>query len=240
MEKEIKLFDLSPLRYPGSKKSLVKYICKIFECNENRPDIFVEPFAGGCNVSLHLLINGLVKKIIIADKDKLISCFWEVLFSNPLYLIDFIQKVNINLSNFYHYKEIAKSSKKSGKYELAEACLFLNRTSFSGLLTNRVGPLGGKAQKSHYKINCRFNKKNMIERIINLSVLSESVIVLAKSWQDTIDFSIKWFEKSKKYNSLLFYLDPPFYHKADDLYREYFENTEHRELYEKLRNLTYD
>ena len=84
---------LSPLRYPGSKKKLVLYLYEIMKLNKLNSNVLVEPFVGGGSISLHFLLNGIVNKIIIADKDKLIYSFWKVLFSNPDYLIDFIKKV---------------------------------------------------------------------------------------------------------------------------------------------------
>ena len=52
----------SPLRYPGGKNKLAKFIAKI--CVDN--DInghYIEPYAGGASVSLYLLIEGKVKKL---------------------------------------------------------------------------------------------------------------------------------------------------------------------------------
>ena len=42
--------------------------------------------------------------------------------------------------------------------EMAVKCLFLNRTTFSGILHGRAGPIGGRRQVSRYDIGCRFNK----------------------------------------------------------------------------------
>ena len=165
MRDKMKVKDLSPLRYPGSKKKLVSYLYEIIKFNRLNPNVLVEPFVGGGNVALHFLLNEIVDKIIIADKDKLIYSFWEVLFSNPDYLINFIKSVKIDLDTFYQYKEIARTFKYYKKEKLAEACIYLNRTSFSGIMTDIAGPLGGKSQKSQYKIDCRFNKKRLIEKI---------------------------------------------------------------------------
>ena len=54
----------SPLRYPGGKNKLAKFIALI--CMENNINgTYIEPYAGGASVALHLLINGHVKEIII-------------------------------------------------------------------------------------------------------------------------------------------------------------------------------
>lgn len=222
--------NLSPLRYPGSKKRLSVYISQIIKYNRLNIDVFVEPFVGGGNVALYLLINGLAKRIIIADKDQLIYSFWLTLFRNPNYLINFIKKVKVNLENFYRYKKIVNSTNKFEERKLAEACLFLNRTSFSGLLTNSAGPLGGKKQKSKYKIDCRFNKKYLIKKIEYLASFHSQVIVLPHDWRDTVRYTENLVKRQKNLQDTLFYFDPPFYHKAEHLYRLYFKKQDHEDL----------
>lgn len=224
---------LSPLRYPGGKNKLAKYIKKVLDYNRFKTKILVEPFVGGGSVSLNFLLNGWTEKVVIADRDQLIYSFWKTLFNNPDYLIRFIKDVDVNIENFYKYKEIATDKKIDDEKKLAEACLFLNRTSFSGILKNNAGPLGGKGQNSNYKINCRFNKKSLIEKIKYFSQFKNKVIVLLYNWKETI----KYVEKIKGNDKTLFYFDPPFYKKADGLYRYYFEEKEHLILSKKIKNL---
>ena len=226
---------LSPLRYPGSKIRVVDYMSKVLDFNGFRADILVEPFVGGGSVFLNFLANDWAKRVIIGDKDRLIFSFWKTLFGDTRYLINFIRKVNINLREFKYYKQITVNQSEYEEKKLAEACLFLNRTSYSGLLTDDVGPIGGKLQKSEYKIDCRFNRKTLIERIEEIAKFKPKVKVLPYDWERTIDYAL---EKSKE-AKLLFYLDPPFYLKGHLLYRCYFENGEHYELSEKIKSLKF-
>jgi DNA adenine methylase len=123
----------SPLRYPGSKKRLVRYIHKVLDFNEFSPTVIVEPFVGGGSISLNFLARNPSHQAVIADKDKLVYSFWKVLFSSPAHLINFVKETPINLDLFRRYKKIATQSEKYSEKTLAETCLFLNRTSFSGL-----------------------------------------------------------------------------------------------------------
>lgn len=239
MKNGLHIGDLSPLRYPGSKKKLVPYLHSILQHNEFHPNVLVEPFVGGGSVVLHFLKNRIVEKAIIADGDRLISSFWHVVFSNPTYLINFIRRVKIHLDNFYAYKAIAKRAEDYDELKLAEACIFLNRTSFSGILTDQAGPLGGIKQNSQYKITCRFNRARIVEKIRHMSVFKRKVIVLPYAWEDTIKYAERWTAKRKRLNRVLFYFDPPFYKKADDLYRKYFTGEEHEHLCERILSLKY-
>ena len=240
MKHRFRVTYISPLRYPGSKRRLAPYVREILQHNGVRPNVLVEPFVGGASVALYFLQNRLVERAIIADADKLVSCFWQVVFSNPARLTDFVSTVKVNLRNFYAYKAVAKAAEDADPQQLAEACIFLNRTSFSGILADKVGPLGGRNQTSKYKISCRFNRKNLIERIEHLSQFARKVTVLPNGWQKTIDFAEHWATKRKRLNKLLFYLDPPFYNKADELYREYFTKEEHELLCRRLISLKHN
>ncbi len=229
--------NLSPLRYAGSKKNLAPYLHQIIKYNKIKPTILVEPFVGGGSVTLYFLKNNIVEKAIISDKDPLIFSFWKTVFTNSEYLIDFVKHVDVNLETFYEYKKIARNCKKYKNEKLAEACIFLNRTSFSGLLTDEAGPLGGKSQKSDYKLDCRFNINSLIKKIEIVASYSKRVTVLSYDWRETIDFVKEKLKAEKKSNSIIFYLDPPFYNKANKLYRAYFQIKDHKLLFDSVINL---
>jgi len=227
--------DISPLRYPGSKQKLVPYIEKILTFNCISPDTIVEPFVGGGSVTLSLITNGIVNNAIISDFDPLVNSFWAILFSDPKVLVNFIEKVKINLSTFYKFKEVSYNPANFDIKERAKACLFLNRTSFSGIIASSAGPIGGSKQESIYRIDCRFNKESIIEKIEYLSAFKKQIIVLPSSWKKTISYSIKKYGNQNKMKKLLFYLDPPFYHKAECLYGTFFNHKQHVELASYLK-----
>ncbi len=229
--------NLSPLRYPGSKRKLSLYIREILHHNKLNPDLLIEPFVGGGSISLFFIVNNLVKKVLISDKDKLISSFWKVIFSNPEHIIRFVQRVEISVKNFDKYKNIAKDAGNYNDIELAKTCIFLNRTSFSGVLANSAGPIGGRRQKSDYKIDCRFNRKDIVKRIVYISSLKDKVIVRDGEWKEVIKYADEWKRNNKEYNKSFIYLDPPFYFKAESLYRTYFNCKQHEELAKELEKL---
>lgn len=237
MKARLETGNLSPLRYPGSKRRLAPYLCSILKHNKLEPNVLVEPFVGGGSVALYFLQNSIVEKVIISDLDKLIYSLWHVLFSDPEYLINFIRRVKINLDNFYAYKTIAKCADNYEEKKLAEACVFLNRTSFSGILTDKAGPLGGRKQDSEYTISCRFNRKGIIKKIEHISLFRRKVTVLPYSWEKTIEFAEDWAAKRRRLNKLLFYFDPPFFEKANELYRKYFTGEDHKYLCQRILSL---
>jgi DNA adenine methylase len=186
--------------------------------------LFVEPFCGGASVSIALLEADIIEKAVINDLDPLISSLWECVFSpkDAAWLADIIAEVPLTLEHWKYQKNLLPKSVR----ETALKCLFLNRTSFSGILNKSAGPVGGYSQQK-WKLGCRFNREKLSARIIELSGLQRRVTVTQQPWDKVCNF---WGQK----DGVVFYLDPPFYHKAKKLYRFTFDESEHEQLSEHL------
>ena len=121
---------LSPLRYPGAKRRLVAYVADVLAMNGRSPGLFVEPFAGGASVALQLASDGVVDDLGLIDADPRIAAFWQAVFWDTNWLVDQINSVPLDLSTWRAMKSNADTSRRG----LALAALYLNRTSFSGIL----------------------------------------------------------------------------------------------------------
>lgn len=221
---------LSPLRYPGSKRRLVPYLKAVLEQNERVPALFVEPFAGGASVAIQLLGSGDVSRIGLADKDPLIAALWKTIFFDSEWLLSKVNVIDITVEKWREMKRI-QADASSSRREQALACLFLNRTSFSGILNESAGPIGGVAQRSKYRIGCRFPRKTLATRISRLAELSGRVAFIWNyTWKQTLAHIRRMQARGSLTEDVFYYLDPPFFEKADRLYSHYFQNGEHREL----------
>jgi DNA adenine methylase len=191
----------------------------------------VEPFGGGLSISLRLLSTGVVSNIAVGERDPLIAAFWKTVFYDTEWIVDQIERVEVTLQNWKRFRENSYRTNR----ERALACVFLNRTSFSGILAEGAGPIGGQKQQSAYKIDCRFNKQELVSRIRSASALRDRVaFVNHGDWRVTVRKAKQWKYKG---NELFFYLDPPFYEKAERLYRFHFENQDHIQLSKFLSRL---
>jgi DNA adenine methylase len=213
----------SPLRYPGAKRQLIPLFNRLLVARPTRT--FVEPFAGGASVGLHVAANGLAERVVLAEADPLVYSFWKTACSDNQWLIDQVATVNVSLKTWEHFKANPGRTRR----ERALACLFLNRTSFSGILHERAGPIGGRAQSSAYKIDCRFPRDELTRRLRLVGELAKSgriAAVLSGDYQKTVS------QARQRYgdDGLLLYLDPPFYAKAQTLYRRPFDDAGHRRL----------
>jgi len=214
---------LSPLRYPGGKRRLVPIIRTLMQQNGIKPELFIEPFAGGASVALQLLIENSVDKIALIDRDPLISSFWKTVFYDSEWLIDQIKTIQIDMENWHFFKNNHFRKIR----EKALACIFLNRTSFSGIMASNAGPIGGLNQLSDYSLDCRFPRKKIIKRIMAAANLSNRVeFISGDSWEKAFK-KISFKQNQKNWQEIFIYCDPPFYKKADKLYRYYFETNDH-------------
>ncbi|EEJ7233456.1 DNA adenine methylase [Salmonella enterica subsp. enterica serovar Ceyco] len=235
MEKVFSNPYVSPLRYPGGKRKLLPLIADLI--NRSGPvSLLVEPFAGGASVSIGLLEAGIVEHIALSDRDELIAGFWKTVFSkNSKALADKIVSTPVTLDT---WRQLREETPKSS-FEKAYKCLFLNRTSFSGILKETAGPIGGKKQESKYPIDCRFNREKIANRIIQLGDLQERVLfVKCQSYHRTIKQMHELLSnRSYAESNLLWYLDPPFFEKADSLYRYSFSKSSHLNFRKSINKL---
>lgn len=233
--KKINAAPISPLRYPGAKRWIVGYVDRAIEINNLPVDLFVEPFAGSASVSIALLFMDVVKKIGINEIDPLLSALWQTIFFDTEWIVKCVKNADVTLTQW----EKIKKSNPTTIREMAFKCLFLNRTNFSGILKNNAGPIGGKNQSSKYKIDCRFNKKTIIDRITKISSFRDRVeFVWNLDWKKALNKILLNQNKGVLPASTLFYLDPPFFNKAKSLYPYYFQNKDHLELRDYLCTLT--
>lgn len=210
----------SPLRYPGGKACLSDFIRKLINNNGIENCTYFEPFAGGSGAALTLLLNEYVDSIIINDYDKAIYSFWYSVLNETSKFIDTIEKINVSIKEWKNQKAIYGNA-TSKIFEKGFAAFYLNRTNRSGILTG--GPIGGMEQKGKWKIDARFNKKELINRISDIGFYRNRIKILN---MDGISLL-----KDIKYDKNLFiYLDPPYVNKASTLYFNHYTIKDHQAL----------
>lgn len=216
--------DISPLRYPGGKRRLAPFVADVVERSGLAGGLLAEPFAGGAAVAISLLEAGVAGEIALGDVDPYVSAFWTVVFSaQALLLAEMAAEAKLTLDEWQRQK-VSRPSDLLGQ---AFRCLYLNRTSFSGSIMDYAGPVGGKSQAGPYSLGCRFNRKAIARRILELSDLSDRVRFVERGcWKDMV-------ERLGRGNSperLFWYLDPPYFAKARRLYQHSFRREDHEAL----------
>lgn len=220
----------SPLRYPGGKNKLSKFIAQICVDN-NICGHYVEPYAGGASVALYLLLEGKVNNITINDYDRSIYAFWYSVLNHTNKFCELIENTDINIENWLKMKEVQKNKKKADILELGFSTFFLNRTNRSGIIN--AGVIGGIKQVGIYKMDCRFNKKDLINRIRLIAKYKKNIKLYRKD-------ALKLIEKIKKEssnNNTIFYFDPPYYIKGPGLYKNSYNNDDHKKVSQEIEKI---
>lgn len=218
----------SPLRYPGGKGKLLEFTKDLIEHNNLIGTSYSEPYAGGASIALGLLLDGYVNKIYINDVDKGIYNFWHSILRNT---DDFLKKMRdtpVNMSEWHKQVKIQKNKKDHSRLDIGFSTFFLNRTNRSGII--KAGVIGGLDQTGNYKINARYNKDGLENRIIAIADQKRKIRIYN---QDAIKFITQTLPK-KKMEGLLF-LDPPYYAKGSALYTSFYEHKDHEKVAKAIK-----
>ncbi|WP_276931469.1 DNA adenine methylase [Dubosiella newyorkensis] len=218
----------SPLRYPGGKHKMFRFVQQLIK--ENNCITYIEAFCGGAAIALELLRTKTVQKIIINDFDYSIYLLWKMILERPEELIDRMVKTEVTYKEWEHQKTIRKNPEKYSELEIAFSTLFLNRTNRSGII-DKAGPIGGKKQDGTYRIDCRFNKEKLAEKIRLIYSMKDNINLYNL---DARDFLEKVIAKEK--NAFTFF-DPPYFHKGQELYSDFLGPEDHQQLATRIVDL---
>ena len=220
----------SPLRYPGGKGKIASFFYAIFEQNSLCDGTYVEPYAGGASVALSLLYNEYVSNVIINDIDRSIYAFWHSVLFNNEKLCNLIHKTKVNLKTWEESRVIQKRKARAKLLDLGFSTFFLNRTNRSGIING--GMIGGRAQNGKWRIDARYNKVDLINRIRRAGQYRNRIKIYnfdAYKLLQNIFPSL-----SKK---TLCYFDPPYYEKGKALYVNYYRNSDHTKIAKKIQSI---
>jgi DNA adenine methylase len=226
---------LSPLRYPGGKGRLARFVAQLLGHQSPRPRRYVEPFAGGAGVGLRLLVDEHVDEIVINDLNPGIAAFWRAVFEQPDALLQRTATCEVTIDEWRRQRAVYLAKPKDD-VELGFALFFLNRTNRSGILDAR--PIGGYDQSGRWKIDARFDRQGLEARLRALSQYGSRVSVREI---DGIDLISEHLGDSEAF----IYADPPYLGKGDHLYLDTLGWEDHVRLAQLLQRggrwfLTYD
>ena len=165
-----------------------------------------------------------VQKITLNDYDRSIYAFWYAVLNHTKEFCERIERVKVNMENWHRAKEVQKNKEKADVLELGFSTFFLNRTNISGIIN--AGVIGGTQQQGKYKIDCRFNKKALIQKIKRIAERKEDIDLFHL---DAL-LLIKKIQRESNNKQTIFYFDPPYYAKGASLYMSYYTEAQHREI----------
>lgn len=229
----------SPLRYPGGKGKLEPFMELLIKQTGHFGGTYVEPFAGGAGIALELLEKEIVNDIVINDLDKGIYSFWRAILTETNRFIDDIRNVELTVNEWNRQRQVIDDCRRYS-YELGFATFYMNRTNRSGII--KGGVIGGVEQAGTWKMNARFNREGLIERIAKIAEKKSRIHLYNK---DVSSFVLNYLPRYQQ--NAFVYFDPPYFEKGKQLYLNFFSYNDHVRIERMIDNhvncdwvITYD
>jgi DNA adenine methylase len=220
----------SPLRYPGGKGKMSAFFHEAIKENDLSDGIYIEPYAGGASIAFSLLFNEFVSEVVINDIDRSIYAFWHSVLNNNKKLCDLILKTKLDIRSWKKCKGIQNLKKEANLLDLGFSTFYLNRTNHSGIING--GMIGGKEQTGKWKLDARFNRKDLIERIKRIGEYRERIKLFNLDANDLIKKTF-----SGLTTKALCYFDPPYYAKGKALYTNYYKPEDHMKMATSIQSI---
>jgi DNA adenine methylase len=211
----------SPFRYPGGKTWFVPTFRDWIENKYPKPEILVEPFAGGGIISITALFEELVSRIVMVEIDEDIAAVWQsVVDGNASWLAKRI--LDFDLTKEAVIKEISKID--VSVKEKAFQTILKNRTFHGGILAEGSGFL--KYGENGKGIQSRWYPTTIARRLENLKFIADRITFRQED-------GLRVIQEYSQQNDVVFFIDPPYTaggKKAGKrLYRHY--NIDHASLF---------
>lgn len=188
----------SPFRYPGGKTWFVPAMRQWLNHQQQKPQILVEPFAGGANIALAAICENWVDHAVLVELDPCVSAVWHVIADGlALDLAQRIEQFNLNLDTL----ENALSLQPTNSLDVAFQTILKNRTRHGGILAQGSGYI--KNGESGKGLASRWYPQTLAKRLHALHAVRHRLTVI------TGDI----FEVCSAYacdEHAVFFIDPPY------------------------------
>ena len=213
----------SPLRYPGGKRKLANFMALLYRTNGLLDGEYAEVYAGGAAVALTLLYGEYASRVHINDLDRGVHAFWLAARDRTDELAKRVREARLDVAEWERQRAV-QFAEEPDPLDLAFSTFYLNRTNRSGIITG--GVIGGKNQTGEWKIDARFNTKDLVRRIERVGRWASRIEVYRIDGAEFLRTVVPTLP-----SGTLIYLDPPYYVKGQEmLYANYYSPDDHAEV----------
>ena len=220
----------SPLRYPGGKGKLSRFMATIVRENGLSDGRYIEAYAGGAGIAWELLITGVVRRVLLNDISPHVFAFWTSVLRHTEELCQKIRDIPLSVEEWDRQKDVFRRPDDVSTLELGVSCFYLNRTNRSGILNG--GPIGGRQQGGKWRMDARFNRMDLIRRITKIADCRGRIELACTDAVEFLQANAGTFGDKD-----LIYIDPPYFKKGRLLYYDAYGPSDHASVAELLADL---
>lgn len=192
---------LSPFRYPGGKTWLVPVVRQWMKAANNRPTVFVEPFAGGAIAGLSVAAENLAERVLLCELDQDVAAVWETIFHGTNDDVADLSKKIIDFKvNFENVRQVLDRKPRSTKNR-AFRTIIKNRMQRGGIMAAGAGLV--KEGEDGKGLRSRWYPETLAARIEILRGLKGAITFK----QGDAFKAIRRFAKDP---DAFFFIDPPY------------------------------
>lgn len=208
-------------------------------------EIWMEPFAGGAGAGLTLLLDDVVPELWLVEKNRALAALWRSILHQGEDLAELVSRTMPSMILWEQSRETLLASEAGEHLDdltLGLAALVINRCSRSGMVSSKVGPIGGKSQAGRWGIGARFNAEGLAARIRAVSTAAPRI----RFWEGDAVAHIAELNESGVGDELVLFVDPPYVREGNRLYANGMAAADHQALAHALNDcgtpwmLTYD
>ena len=225
----------SPLRYPGGKTWLVPQIRRWLTNLDTRPEVFVEPFAGGGIASLTAVMDGLADRAVLCELDADIAHLWRCIIDHSERLAQLVEVFEATSENV----NVILGQTDGDEVSVAFRTLLRNRISRGGILAKGASIM--KEGENGSGVASRWYPDTLASRIRAIGSYADRLHFFHGDGMSLINLS-------KDSRAAAFFIDPPYTAAGKRAGRRLYDHNEidHEDLFERMASvrgpfmMTYD
>ncbi len=188
----------SPFRYPGGKTWLVPRIRQWLASLPSKPELFIEPFAGGGIVGLSVAFENLAKHVVLVELDHQVASVWKTIIGGDgEWLAERIEKFAFSRETVDKVLDATNLNTR----EQAFQTIVKNRVNRGGILA----PGAGKVKKGENGkgIASRWYPETLGKRIRKIHGIRDRLTFIEGDGLDEI-------RNNLQKPDIAFFIDPPY------------------------------
>ena len=142
-----------------------------------------------------------------------------------------VNDTRLTLKEYRRQKAVVRAA-DGDLADLGFATFYVNRTSRSGIIDTRAGVIGGNAQDGAWRLDARYNRKALVDRIERVARQRHRIRLY------NLDAEVLLRTIAPKLSPRTFiYLDPPYFQKGQRLYANFYARDDHARLASRVVRL---